>query len=99
VIGHVYAAPLYLKRGDGIGNFFGSLFRWFRPILWRGAKAVGRETLRKGGKILSDIAENRSPELSTKDIVSKHVSESVQNLTGNLRGGGRIWDIGVSSVT
>ena len=53
------------------------------------AKAVGRETLRTGGKMLTDIAENKSPELSHKDIVSKQVTESVQNLIGNLRGGGR----------
>ena len=45
--------------------------------------------LRSGGKILTDIAENRSPEVSPKDIVSKHVTQSVQNLIGNLRGGGR----------
>jgi hypothetical protein len=50
---------------------------------------VGRETLRTGGKILTDNAENKSPELSPKDIVSEHVTESVQNLIGNLRGGGR----------
>ena len=72
------------------------MFRWFRPTLWRGAKAVGRETLRTGGKILTDIAANRSPELSPKDIVSKHVIESVQNLLGNLRGGGRKRVRGVS---
>ena len=57
---------------------------------------MSRETLRTGGKILSDIAENRSPELRPKDIVSKHVTESVQNLIGNLRGGGRKRTRGVS---
>jgi len=56
--------------------------------LWRGAKAVGHETLRTGGNILTDIAENKSPELSPKDIVSSHVTETVQNLISNLRGGG-----------
>jgi hypothetical protein len=95
-IGPVYAAPLYLQRGNGIGNFFGSLFRWVRPILWRGAIVVARETLRTGGKILTDIAENRSPELSHKGIVSKHVTEPVQNLLGNMRGGGRKRVRGVS---
>jgi len=65
--------------------------------MWREAKAVGRETLRTGGKILTDIAENRSPELSPKDIVFKHVTESLQNLIGNLRGGGRKRARGVSS--
>jgi len=57
--------------------------------MWRGSKAVGRETLRTGGKILTDIAENKSPELSPKDIVSKHVTESVQILIANLCGGVR----------
>jgi hypothetical protein len=60
---------------------------------------VVRETLRTGGKILTDIAENKSPELSLKEIVSKHVTESVQNLIGNLRGGGRKRARAVSSVT
>ena len=66
--------------------------------MWRGPKAVGREPLHTGGKILTDIPENRSPELSIKYIVSKHVTVSVQNLMGNLRGGGRKRDRGVSSV-
>ena len=48
--------PRSTYAGHGIGNFFGSLFRWVRPILLSGAKAVGHETLRTGGKILTDIA-------------------------------------------
>ena len=85
MIGPVYACPLYLQRGHGIGNFFGSLFRWVRPLLWCAAKAVGRDTLRTGGKNLTEIAENKSSEVNPKDIVSKHVNESVQNLISNLR--------------
>ena len=81
-----------------MGNFFGSLFRWFRNILWHGAKAVCREPLRAGGKILTDIAENKSSELSPKEIVSKHVTDSVKNLIGNLHCGGRSRATCVSSV-
>ena len=80
-IGPIYSIPPFLQRGHGIGNVFGSLFRWIKHIIWSGAKALGRETLPTGGKILSDIAENRSPEVSTGDIVSRHVSESTQNLS------------------
>lgn len=87
-IGPIYSTPPYLQRGHGIGNFFGSLFRWVKPILWSGAKALGRETMRTGGKILSEIAENRSPDVKARDIISKHVSESKQNLIGKLRGHG-----------
>ena len=88
-IGPVYSAPLYMQRGQGIGNFFGNLFRWVKPIIWSGAKAFGRETLRTGGKILSDIAENRSDEVNAKDIISRHVSDSTQNLINKLRGRGQ----------
>jgi hypothetical protein len=52
-------------------------------------KAVSRETLRTSGKILSDIAEINSPEVSAGDIVSKLVTESAQNLMSKLRGRGR----------
>jgi len=55
----------------------------------RGATVVSREALHKGVKILTDIAENKSPELNPKDILSKHETESVQNLIVNLRGGRR----------
>jgi hypothetical protein len=67
--------------------------------MWRGTKAVGRETLRTLGKNLTDIAKIKSPELSPKDIVSKHVTTSVQILKGSLRGCGLKRARGVSSVT
>ena len=60
---------------------------------------MGRETLRTRGKILTYIVDNKTPEFSHKDIVSKHVTESVQNLIGNRRGCGRKRARGVTSVT
>jgi hypothetical protein len=50
-------------------------------------RTLGREALRTGGKILTDIAEN--PQAGTRDIISKHVSNSTQNIINKLRGGGR----------
>ena len=41
------------------------------------AKAVGRETLRTGGKTVTQIAEKKSPEVFPKYIAFKHVTESV----------------------
>jgi hypothetical protein len=92
-IGPVYASPLYLQRGHGIGSFLGGLFRLERPLHWSGAKsqgkatvkALGREALRTGSRILSDIAD-KIPDLSTSDIISKHVIASTQNLISKLRG-------------
>ena len=85
-IGPFYSAPLYLQRGHGLGNCSGSLFRWVRSLLWSGTNAVGRETLHNGGKILIDIAERSPTETTT---VSKHMTESAQNLISKLRARGR----------
>ena len=68
-IGPVYSASLYTQREQETCNFVGSLFRWARPLLWSGVKAVGRETLRNDGNILTDIAQHKSPEGSVGDIV------------------------------
>jgi hypothetical protein len=45
--------------------------------------------MRTGGRILVDIADKAPGSGSTKDIISKHVSESTQNLVRKLRGGGK----------
>jgi hypothetical protein len=55
------------------------LFRTLKPILWSGAKSIGKETLkalgrealRTGTNIIRDIAENHPAQ--TTDIISKHV--------------------------
>jgi hypothetical protein len=54
--------------------------------LWSGAKTLGKETLRTGGKILADIAD-KEPGASTQDIVSRNLTESTQKLVKKLRGG------------
>jgi len=46
---------------------------------------VGREALRTGGKVMTDIATNPG---QTGDILSKHVTETMQNIIKKLRGGG-----------
>lgn len=50
-----------------------------------GFKALGGETLRTESNILSDIAENKVPDVRTGDIVSKHVTEYTQKLIQKLR--------------
>ena len=93
-VGPIYVLPL--QRGHGIGSFLSGLFRAVRPVLWSGAKdfgkatlkALGKLALRTGGKILMGIADN--PTVSAHDIISKNLTESLQNLTGNMmRGQGR----------
>jgi len=93
-IGPIYSVQLFIQRGHGLGSVLTGLYRTLRPIVWSGAKsmgketlrALGREALRTGGKILADIAEN--PQARTQDMVSKHVTDSTQNIIKKLRGGG-----------
>ena len=85
-IGPIYTIPPFVQRGHGIGSFMSGLFRTLRPIFWSGAKSLGREALRTGGKIMADIADN--PQASVHDVISKHVSGATQNLIQKLRGGG-----------
>jgi len=87
-IGPIYEAPPVLQRGYGNGSFLTGLWRTVRPILWNGAKTLGRETLRTGGDILSDMARSTGGE-SPRDIVSRRVNKTAQNLIGKLRGRGR----------
>ena len=59
-----------------------------RPVVWSGAKTVGRETLRTGGDILTDIARSSGDE-KPQDIISRRLNETAENLIGKLRGRGR----------
>jgi hypothetical protein len=80
-IGPVYSVQTFLQR-----SFLSNLFRLVRPVLWSLVKAVGKESLRTGNKILSDITDtDRKP----RDIIASHVGDSAQNLIQKLRGRGR----------
>ena len=51
------------------------------------AKILGREALRTGGKILSEIAD--IPQTRYQDIISKNVQGTFQNLSSRMMGRGR----------
>ena len=54
-IGPVYRASFRMQRGNGMGSFFRGLFRFVTPLLFSGAKAVGKEFLKTGSHIITDI--------------------------------------------
>jgi len=85
-IGPGYSVSPFVQCGHGIGSFLRGLWRTVRPVVWRGAKSFGREALRTGGNIMTEIAANPG---QTDDILSKHATETTQNIVKNLRGGGR----------
>ena len=79
-IGPVYSVSPFVQRGHGIGSFLRGLWRTVRTVLWSGAKFLGREAMRKGGNIMTEIAANHE---QTRDILSKHATETTQNIIKN----------------
>ena len=67
-IGPIYAASPFLQRGYGIGSFLAALWRSV-------AKTLGRETLRTGCDILTDIARSTDEE-NPRDIISRRLNET-----------------------
>ena len=59
-IGPVYRARFRVQSGNGIGSFFRGLFRFVKPLLYSGAKAVGKEALKTESNIITDIL-NKDP--------------------------------------
>jgi hypothetical protein len=51
-----------------------------RPVLWSGVKAVGREAIRTGGNIMTDIGTNTSPDVRPGNVVASIVGEYARNL-------------------
>lgn len=86
--GTFYSGSPYVQEGGGIGSFLGGLFRMIRPVLFSGAKALGRESLSAGANILSDIATRKKGE-KVKDIVATRVNESTRKLVNKMQGRGR----------
>jgi len=66
-VGPVYRASFRVERGNGIGSFFRGLFRFVKPLLYSGAKAVGKEALKTGSNIITNML-NKEPEQPVGDI-------------------------------
>lgn len=75
-ISHVYIGSPN-QRGHGIGSFLGGLFRRIIPLLKQGAKAVGKEALRSGANMASDIV---SAGIQPREAFRTRLRESGRNL-------------------
>jgi len=83
-IGPVYRASFRKQRGGGIGSFFRGLFRFVKPLLFSGAKAVGKEALKTGSNIITDIL-NKEPEQPVGDIFKSRFTEAKGNLEQKIK--------------
>ena len=83
-IGPVNRASFRMQRGNGIGSFFRGLFSFVKPLLYSEAKAVGKEALKTGFHIMTDIL-NREPEQPVGDIFKTRFSEAKGNLEQKIK--------------
>jgi hypothetical protein len=84
-IGPMYSVPHFVQRGYCIGSFLSGLIRTVRHILWSGAKSW--DVRRSGLWDARCYAQGVNPQVSSHDIISKHVGESTQNIIKKLLGG------------
>lgn len=54
---NVYSGSRY-QRGNGVGAWLGGLLRRVLPFVASGVKAVGKEALRAGVRVVDDVANN-----------------------------------------
>lgn len=65
------------QRGSGLFSALGGLFKTIIPLLKSGAKAVGKEALKVGTSVLTDVASTgRSP----KESLRSRLKEAGSNL-------------------
>jgi len=72
--GPIYSASFRMQRVNGIVSFRG-LFRFVKPLLYSGAKAVRKEALKTVSNIITDIL-NKEPQ-HVGNIFKTHFSEVI----------------------
>ncbi len=68
------------QRGNGLGSFFGRLFRAILPVAKRVGKSalknVGREAMQMGSNVIGDLTKGRN----IKESLKQHGTKAGQNL-------------------
>jgi len=82
-IGPVSRASFVVQKGNCMGSFFRGLLRFVKRMLYSGAKAVGKETLKTYSNI-TDIL-NKEPEQPVGDIFKNCFSEANVKLEKNKK--------------
>jgi hypothetical protein len=83
-IGPVYRASFKMQRGNCRGSFFRGHFRLVKPLLYSGAKAIGKEALKTDSHILTDILE-KQPERPMANIFKTRFGEAKDNIEKNKK--------------
>lgn len=79
-VGPIYKARIHYQRGRGLSDVFLGLYRFIKPFLVSGSKALGKEALRAGNEILENVGTQ-----SISSLLKEQGNKSLQNLTEKAR--------------
>ena len=71
-----YYQGMSLQKGYGLGSFFRRMFRAALPFLVKGGQSVGKEALRTGTQVMSDVLAGEN----IKDSAKKRTKEAGKNI-------------------
>ena len=78
------------QRGYGIGGIFSKVFQRLAPVLKNVAKSAGRQLVKSGANIITDVIDGRSLRNAAMSNLSSGGQQLVSSLTSKLtkkRGG------------
>ena len=87
-IGPIYTASYRIQRGRGIGSFLAGLWRFARPLIFSGLKAVGKEATSAGASALADLGTKPVREIlrnrlsEAKDNLKRKATEKLKSMSG-----------------
>lgn len=73
------------QRGHGLGNFFRSLGRTVMPLISKGARAIGKQVLRTGAEVASDVLSGENVGESIKKRSKAAASDALDNYLNRKR--------------
>jgi hypothetical protein len=77
------------QRGHGLGSILSGFFRSALPIFKQGLKLFGREALRTGAKIATDVADGQSLGDSARSRIRERINEQFPNFISQSGSGKR----------
>lgn len=85
-----YYQGVSFQKGYGLGSWFRRIFRTALPFLVKGGQSVGKEVLRTGTRVMSDVLAGENVKESTKKRtkeagknIARKAVDKLQSMVGN----------------
>lgn len=85
--GKIYSSSYHLQSGRGLSSIFSTLFKYLKPMIISGSKAIGKEALKSGSNILENLGTD-----SFSNLVKTETKRGFKDLAG--RAGQKLTKIG-----